>query len=44
MALEESANTQYYNIIELEANVDGQTVLTDNTNYAARAVATGTNK
>ena len=43
-ALEYKANTQAEIIIELEASVDGQTVLTKTTNYAASAVATGTNK
>ena len=43
-ALEEKANTQAKRIIELEASVDVQIVLTDTTDYASRAVATGTNK
>ena len=37
-------NAQAERIIELEASVDGQTVLTNTTKYAANAVATGTNK
>ena len=43
-ALEEKSNTQAERIIELEASVDGKTVLTETTEYAASAVATGTNK
>ena len=43
-ALEDKSNTQADRIIELEASVDGQTVLTNTTEYAASAVATGTNK
>ena len=42
--LEENAKAQAERIIELEARMDGQTVLTDTTDYAASAVATGTNK
>ena len=42
--LEEKANAQAESIIELEASVDGQTVLTNTTKYAASVVATGTNK
>ena len=41
--LEEKANTQAERIIELEARVYDQTVLTKTTDYAASAVATGTN-
>ena len=43
-ALEEKANTQANRIIDLGASVDGQTVLTDTTDYAASAVSTGTDK
>ena len=43
-ALKEKANTQAERIIELEASVDVLTVLTYTTDYAARVVATGTNK
>ena len=43
-ALEEKANKHDERIIELEASVDGQTVLTGTTAYVAIAVATGTNK
>ena len=43
-ALEEKANTQAKRTIELEASVDVQIVFTDTTDYASRAVATGTNK
>ena len=42
--LEEKANAQAKCIIEIEAIVDGQTVLANTTNYAASAVATGTNR
>ena len=41
-ALEEKENAQ--SKCELEASVDGQTVLANTTDYAASAVATGTNK
>ena len=43
-ALEEKSNTRAERIIELEASVDSQTVLTNTTKYAASAVDTGTNK
>ena len=43
-ALEEKSNAQAEHIIELEASVDGQTVLTNTTEYAVSVVATGTNK
>ena len=43
-ALEEKSNAKAERIIELEASVDGQTVLTNTTKYVASAVATGTNK
>ena len=43
-ALEEKGNARAERIIELEARVDGQIVLTDTTDYAARAVAKATNK
>ena len=43
-ALEDKFNVQAERIIELEAIVDGQTVLTITTEYAASAVATGTNR
>ena len=43
-AMEEKSNAQDERIIELEASVDGQTVLTKTTDYAASAVSTGTNK
>ena len=39
-ALEENYNTHADGIIELEASVDGQTVLTKTTEYVASAVAT----
>ena len=44
LALEEKANTQAECIIELEASVDGQTVLTNTNDYVASTVVTGTNK
>ena len=40
-ALEEKAHAQAKRIIDLEASVDDQTVLTESTNYAASAVTTG---
>ena len=43
-ALNEKANTQAKRIIYLEAGVDGKTVLTDTTDYAASIVVTGTNR
>ena len=44
-ALEEKANVQAERIIDLEASVDGQTVLTEVTNFAASTVTTrGANK
>ena len=43
-ALGEKANAQTECIIELEASVDVQTVLTDTTNYLASVVVTSTNK
>ena len=43
-ALEDKDKAQAERIIDLEARVDGKTVLTDTTNYAASAVAIGTNK
>ena len=43
-SLEYKANAQDERIIDLEARVDGKTVLTDATNYVAGAVAIGTNK
>ena len=43
-ALEEKSNAQSKRIIDLEASMDGQTVLTNTTDYAAIAVATGNNK
>ena len=43
-AMEENFNAQAERIIELESGVDGQTVLTNTTGYAASAMATGTNK
>ena len=44
-ALEEEDHTQAERIIDIEASVDGQTVLTEATNYAASAVTTvGANK
>ena len=43
-ALEDKENAQAERIIELEARVDGKTVLTDATNYVAGAVAIGINK
>ena len=43
-ALEEKSNAQAERIIELEASVDVQTVLTDTTNYVASTVDTGNNK
>ena len=42
--LEENSNAQTECIIELDASVDGQTVLTKNTKYMASTVATGTKK
>ena len=42
--LEENSNTQSEPITDLEASMDGQTVLTNTTDYAAIAVATGNNK
>ena len=42
--LEEKANAQAQIIIELEASMDGQTVLTKATDFAASAVLTGSNK
>ena len=44
MALEEKANAQVERIIELEASVDGQTILSNTTNYAANMVARDTNR
>ena len=44
MALEEKANTQAERTIELEASVDGQTVLADTIDYAASVLLTCTNK
>ena len=44
VALEEKSNVQAKHILELEASVNGQTVLNDTTNYAVIAVSTGTNK
>ena len=43
-ALEEKSNAQSKRIIDLDAIVYGQTVLTNTTDYAARAVSTGDNK
>ena len=43
-SLEDKANAQDERIIELEASVYGQNVCTTTTNYAASAVAKGTNK
>ena len=43
-APKEKSNTQTERIIEIEAIVDGQTVLTNTNKYAASAVAKGTNK
>ena len=43
-AIEKKSNTHAELIIELEDSVDFQTVLTDTTDYAESAVATGTNK
>ena len=43
-ALEEKSNAKAERIIELEASVDGQLVLTNTTKYAASTVATETNK
>ena len=40
-ALQEKAHAQAEHIVEIEASVDGQTVLTESTNYAASAVTTG---
>ena len=40
-ALEEKANAQVERIIELEASVEGQTVLSKATNFAASSVTTG---
>ena len=42
--MEYKANTQDERMIELEASVDAQTVLTDTTDYAKIAVAKGNNK
>ena len=42
-ALEEKSHTQAERILELEANVDGQTFLTKATEYAASAVTVGGN-
>ena len=42
--LEENSNAQTECIIELDASVDGQTVLTKNTKYMASTLATGTKK
>ena len=42
-ALEDNSNAHADRIIEIEVSVDGQTVLTNPTKYAASAVATGTN-
>ena len=44
VVLEEKASSQAERIIEVEASVDGQTVLTDTTNYVASTVDTGNNK
>ena len=44
VAPKEKSNTQTERIIEIEAIVDGQTVLTNTNKYAASAVAKGTNK
>ena len=41
LALEEKDHTQAECIIELKASVDGQTVLTESTNYTETAVTTG---
>ena len=43
-ALEEKSNAQSKRIIDLDAIVYGQTVLTNTTDYAASAVSTGANK
>ena len=43
-ALEDQSKAKSERIIELEANMDGQTVLTNTTKYVASAMATGTNK
>ena len=43
-ALEAKSNAQAKHIIDLEASVDSQTVLTITTEYATSAVATRTNK
>ena len=42
--LEENSNAQAERIIELEPSVDFQTVITNPTEYATSAAATGTNK
>ena len=41
VALEDKANVQAKRIIDLEASVDDQTVLTEVTDYAASSVTTG---
>ena len=42
-ALEEKTHTQAEHILEIEASVDGQTILTKATQYAASAVTAGGN-
>ena len=44
VAMEDKSNAQAEHIIELEDSVDVQTVFTEDTYFAARAVSTGANK